>query len=69
MILLPNVCCAYCLKFETGECPVKSASPWSRWGNWCNEYERNPEMSAAADVAVVPARGPKLRVTSKNGAA
>lgn len=35
-----GMCCEYCLKMETSECPVKTASPWSRWGNYCNEFER-----------------------------
>ena len=36
-----GMCCEYCLKQETSECPVKTASPWSRWGNYCNEFVGN----------------------------
>ncbi len=41
MAILPGVCCAFCGKFEKPDCPVKSASPWSRWEHWCVEYEKN----------------------------
>ena len=45
--LLDGVCCQYCKHFEQNECPVKTASPWSRWGNWCNVYEPNPDEPEA----------------------
>jgi len=32
-------CCEFCIKLEKPACPVKSADPWSRWGNYCNEFE------------------------------
>jgi hypothetical protein len=41
--MLKGVCCQYCAHFEQDECPVKIASPWSRWGNWCNVYEPIPD--------------------------
>lgn len=47
MILL-GVCCQYCVKFETKECPVKTASPWSRWHSFCNEYKPNSEKFGEA---------------------
>ena len=40
--LLVGVCCQYCTKFE-GECPIKNASPWSRWKNFCSEYDPNKD--------------------------
>jgi len=33
-----GVCCAYCKHFEKESCPIKEASPWSRWKNYCSEY-------------------------------
>lgn len=30
-----DVCCEYCAKFEQTDCPVKQASPWSRWDYCC----------------------------------
>jgi hypothetical protein len=44
---IDGVCCQYCIKFEQPSCPVKTASPWSRWGNWCNAYHPNPNMPEA----------------------
>lgn len=38
-----GVCCQYCIKFEKSACPIKEASPWSRWGDWCSQYEPNPD--------------------------
>ena len=35
--LIFGVCCEYCNKFEKDECPVKLASPWSRW-DYCNHF-------------------------------
>lgn len=39
--IVQGVCCQYCLKFEEHSCPVKTASPWSRWKNYCSEYAPN----------------------------
>jgi hypothetical protein len=44
---IDGVCCQYCINFEQPLCPVKTASPWSRWGNWCNAYHPNPNMPDA----------------------
>ena len=46
-IVLEGVCCQYCIHFEQDTCPVDRASPWSRWGNWCNVYTRNPDEPEA----------------------
>lgn len=35
-----KMCCDCCTKMETKECPLVSASPWSRYGNYCNEFRR-----------------------------
>jgi hypothetical protein len=32
-------CCAACRYFESKRCPVKAAEPWSRWGNYCSEFQ------------------------------
>lgn len=50
--LLEGVCCQYCVHFETIECPVRTAAPWSRWKNWCNEYEPEPEEPEARVLEV-----------------
>jgi hypothetical protein len=44
--MLQGVCCEFCRKKETYECPVKKASPWSRWADWCSRYEKNDEPAA-----------------------
>jgi len=44
---IDGVCCQYCAKYLHIDCPVKTASPWSRWGNWCNAYHPNPNMPEA----------------------
>ena len=49
--LLKGVCCAYCVKFETGACPVRTASPWSRWKDFCGEYTPNPDEPCALTIA------------------
>ena len=55
--LLNGVCCQYCQHFETSECPVQTASPWSRWGNWCSEYQPTPnEPDARSLVAAFAER-------------
>lgn len=48
--LLDGVCCQYCIYFEKPECPIKEASPWSRWGNWCSEYQPNPSEPSALTI-------------------
>ena len=32
-----DVCCEYCKKFDTKDCPISSASLWSRW-DYCNHF-------------------------------
>ena len=32
-----GVCCEYCKKYKSNDCPVKTASPWSRW-DYCNHF-------------------------------
>jgi hypothetical protein len=44
--MLQGVCCEFCRKKETDECPVTSASPWSRWKNFCSEYEKGNHLDA-----------------------
>lgn len=31
-------CCQYCVDSESDACPIKQASPWSRWSNYCNLF-------------------------------
>ena len=38
-------CCEYCVKHEKPECPVKNAEPWSRWKNFCSEFEENEKAA------------------------
>ncbi len=40
--LPPTICCESCQHAESPICPVREASPWSRWGNFCNKYEPKP---------------------------
>ncbi|MBV6343650.1 hypothetical protein [Candidatus Magnetobacterium casense] len=35
---LCGVCCQMCTKFETEDCLVVTAWPWSKSGNWCSAY-------------------------------
>ncbi len=39
--MVPAVCCRLCLKFQTKDCPVKTASPWSSWKDFCSKYIPN----------------------------
>jgi hypothetical protein len=48
--ILLGVCCEFCKKMEGPECPVKEASPWSRWKSYCGEYEPNPEQKDAVTI-------------------
>ena len=41
--IVEGVCCAYCAKFNTAQCPIITANNWSRWKNFCNEYESQKE--------------------------
>ena len=50
MEMIDGVCCQYCVHFDKGDCPVKTASPWSRWGNWCNCYRPNPNIPEAREL-------------------
>ncbi len=45
-----GVCCQYCIMFEKSACPIKEASPWSRWGDWCSQYERIPAEKGATTI-------------------
>lgn len=44
-----GVCCEYCSKFESDECPVKSASPWSRW-DYCNHFREKGTNKTIVDI-------------------
>lgn len=35
--LIKGVACEYCGKQQNNDCPVKTASPWSRW-DYCNHF-------------------------------
>ena len=37
--IVEGVCCAYCTNRDTEQCPVINANNWSRWKNFCSEYE------------------------------
>ncbi len=39
--MIVGLCCELCKKHETSGCPVKEASPWSRWVNFCNRFEND----------------------------
>ena len=51
--LVMGVCCAYCKHFEKESCPIKEASPWSKWRNYCSEYipdTENPHAEYLIDA-------------------
>lgn len=35
-----EICCEYCTHQLERDCPIKDASPWSKWGNFCNNFEK-----------------------------
>lgn len=47
-------CCEYCTKHEQPECPVKSAEPWSRWRNFCSEFEGNEKAAMCDSEHIAP---------------
>ena len=51
--ILNGVCCAFCADFEKKECPVVTASPWSRWSNFCSEYKRDAKDALSLRTAVL----------------
>jgi len=66
--LLDGVCCQYCKHFEQNECPVKTASMWSRWGNWCNVYEPNPDEPEAKPFPFTSSASTEARYSVASGA-
>jgi len=48
-----GICCQYCLLFETKDCPVREASNWSRWVNFCNCYIQNPAYLEAQSFSAL----------------
>jgi hypothetical protein len=42
-----GVCCAYCRHFDKPACPVKQASPWSRFKDFCGEYVPSESQDTA----------------------
>jgi hypothetical protein len=52
--LVNGVCCQYCIHFEQSSCPISTASPWSRWGNWCNVYSPNPKYPDSRSLIIDP---------------
>lgn len=37
--MIVGLCCELCKKHGTDNCPVKEAAPWSRWANFCSEFQ------------------------------
>ena len=37
---IDGICCLYCGKYESNECPIKTASPWSKY-DYCNQFRDN----------------------------
>lgn len=62
-----GVCCQYCIKFEKSACPIKEASPWSRWGDWCSQYEPNPDEKEAVMLEEASIGGVKPQATALPG--
>ena len=58
--IIKGVCCQYCTEFEKHSCPVKSASPWSRWGNFCSAY--NPNKKSFPDALTIVEAAEKVEV-------
>lgn len=36
---MKGVCCEYCTKCEKDACPIQTASPWSRWKDFCSAFD------------------------------
>ena len=36
---IEGICCELCSKEGTSACPVESASPWSRWVDFCGAFK------------------------------
>lgn len=62
-----GVCCQYCIKFEKSACPIKEASPWSRWGDWCSKYEPNPDEKEAVTLEEASSGRAKPETTALPG--
>ena len=52
-----GIACVLCSKQEQSECPVKTASPWSKYYNFCNEYESLKTGDSIIDVLAKKLRG------------
>lgn len=52
--IVSGVCCQYCIHFEQSSCPISTASPWSRCGNFCNAYAPNPKYPDAKPLIIDP---------------
>jgi len=48
--MIDGVCCQYCEHFESRDCPVGAASPWSRWRDFCGKYEPNKKEEDAVTI-------------------
>lgn len=35
---IDGICCELCIKNSQFDCPIQTASIWSRWKNFCNEF-------------------------------
>ena len=51
--MIVGLCCEYCIKHETNDCPVDNASPWSRWANFCNEFVDNKNRTISSFMNIV----------------
>lgn len=57
--MIAGICCEYCIKQETNDCPVENASPWSRWNNFCSEYENDNGRTISSYMKIVKIIGEK----------
>jgi hypothetical protein len=62
--MLDGVGCIYCDKYESKRCPIISASPWSKYKNFCSEYRPNRNDNQALSLGVALMR--KVRKCLKN---
>ncbi len=50
--MIVGLCCELCKKQGTDDCPVKTASPWSRWEDFCDKFIDEKTGQGVKDVCI-----------------